>query len=287
MNIDISDIKSFITVAELQSISGAAHKLNYLQSNMTAKIKKIENHYKCQMFIRKPKGVELTDSGMELYQQYKRILILWDETENKINQQEQVLRFGTNTSLGASQFSPTLNRLYEHSPSLSITLKTGTTDFIENEILNGNLDLGYIYGSPHQHQLNYISKGKDELVLLVKADANQHTLEECLQHKNILSLSEHCCYSTTLNKIFNDLNLSKGNIIHIGDIESLLQFSQLGLGITLATKSLLIKQKINHFIEIPEQYRHIDYQLISRKEHVFSPIEKEFIRLNDQLEMGQ
>ena len=31
MNIDINDIKSFITVAELKSISGAAHKLNYLQ----------------------------------------------------------------------------------------------------------------------------------------------------------------------------------------------------------------------------------------------------------------
>ena len=42
MNIDINDIKSFITVAELKSISGAAHKLNYLQSNMTAKVKKIK-----------------------------------------------------------------------------------------------------------------------------------------------------------------------------------------------------------------------------------------------------
>jgi DNA-binding transcriptional LysR family regulator len=29
---------------------------------MTAKIKKIENHYKRQLFIRKPKGVELTES---------------------------------------------------------------------------------------------------------------------------------------------------------------------------------------------------------------------------------
>lgn len=72
MNIDMSDIKSFVTVAELKSISGAAQKLNYLQSNMTAKIKKIENHYKRQLFIRKSKGVELTESGMNLYQQYKK-----------------------------------------------------------------------------------------------------------------------------------------------------------------------------------------------------------------------
>ena len=42
MNIDMSDIRSFITVAEMKSITAAANKLNYLQSNMTAKIKKIE-----------------------------------------------------------------------------------------------------------------------------------------------------------------------------------------------------------------------------------------------------
>ncbi|MBK5645836.1 MAG: LysR family transcriptional regulator, partial [Acinetobacter sp.] len=33
-------------------------------------MKKVENHYKRQLFIRKPKGVELTESGMNLYAQY-------------------------------------------------------------------------------------------------------------------------------------------------------------------------------------------------------------------------
>lgn len=42
MNIDMGDIKSFVTVAELKSITAAANKLNYLQSNMTAKIKKLK-----------------------------------------------------------------------------------------------------------------------------------------------------------------------------------------------------------------------------------------------------
>ena len=50
---------------------------------MLAKIKKIENHYKRQLFIRKPKGVELTESGMNLYQQYKKMIFTWEETENK------------------------------------------------------------------------------------------------------------------------------------------------------------------------------------------------------------
>ena len=135
MNIDMGDIKSFVTVAELKSITAAANKLNYLQSNMTAKIKKIENHYKRQLFIRKPKGVELTESGMNLYQQYKKMIFTWEETENKIYQQEKYLRFGTNTSLGGMRFYPSFQQLYATYPDLSISMKTGETSFIENEIL--------------------------------------------------------------------------------------------------------------------------------------------------------
>lgn len=53
-------MKAFVSVAELKSISAAAIKLNHLQSNMTAKIKKIETHYHQQLFIRNSKGVKLT-----------------------------------------------------------------------------------------------------------------------------------------------------------------------------------------------------------------------------------
>ncbi len=44
---DIEDMNAFVSVAELKSMSAAAIKLNHLQSNISAKIKKIETHYKC------------------------------------------------------------------------------------------------------------------------------------------------------------------------------------------------------------------------------------------------
>lgn len=172
MNIDISDIKSFITVAELKSITAAAHKLNYLQSNMTAKIKKIENHYKKQLFIRRPKGVDLTDSGMHLYKQYKKMMFTWEETENKIYQQEHYLRFGTNTSLGSMRFYSPFEQLYTAYPNISINIKTGSTSHIEDEILAGHLDIGYVLGYPTQKNLQYIHKCNDQLVIIGKSLMN-------------------------------------------------------------------------------------------------------------------
>lgn len=89
--VDIENMKAFVTVAELRSISGAAIELNHLQSNMTAKIKKIESHYHQELFIRNSKGVKLTRYGEKLYHQYKKILFLWEETENKMKKNEEKL----------------------------------------------------------------------------------------------------------------------------------------------------------------------------------------------------
>ncbi len=283
MNIDMGDIKSFVTVAELKSITAAAHKLNYLQSNMTAKIKKIENHYKRQLFIRKPKGVELTESGMNLYQQYKKMIFTWEETENKIYQQETNLRFGTNTSLGGMRFYPSFSQLYETYPELSITIKTGSTGYIEDEILCGNLDIAYVLGHPKQKNIQYIQKADDQLVIIGKNVINHDRLEDCLNHQNILLASEECCYATTLDHIYTDYNLTKGELTHIYDHEALVHFTQLGMGISMIAKSLINKFNIQYYRETPEQYRDIGLYLIARSEHVFTPIENQFIGLNDQL----
>nr|WP_277606591.1 LysR family transcriptional regulator [Acinetobacter higginsii] len=267
----------------MKSITAAANKLNYLQSNMTAKIKKIENHYKRQLFIRKPKGVELTESGMNLYAQYKKMIFTWEETENKIYQQESVLRFGTNTSLGGMRFYPSFSQLYEAYPDLSITMKTGPTGYIEDEILAGNLDIAYALGHPKHKNLQYIQKADDQLVIIGKNMINHDSLEECLNHQNILLASEQCCYATTLDSIYTDYNIKKGELTHIYDHEALIHFTQLGMGISMIAKSLIEKYNIQYYRETPEQYRDIGLYLIARHDHVFTPIEKQFIGLNDSL----
>lgn len=283
MNIDISDIRSFIMVAELKSITAAAHKLNYLQSNMTAKIKKIENHYKKQLFIRKSKGVDLTETGMHLYVQYKKMMFTWEETENKIYQQENFLRFGTNTSLGGMRFYSPFQQLYAAYPDLSVTIKTGTTSYIEDEILKGHLDIGYVLGYPTQKNIQYIQKAEDELVIIGKNLMNYHNLKESLCHQNILLASEECCYASTLDNIYAEYQIPKGELTHIYDHEALVQFTQLGMGISMIAKSLISKFSIQYYRETPAKYRKIGLYLIARSEHVFTAIEKQFIGLSDSL----
>lgn len=276
-------MKAFVSVAELKSISAAAIKLNHLQSNMTAKIKKIETYYKQELFIRNSKGVKLTKEGEKLYHQFKKILFVWEETENIMKKQDEKLRIGTMISVGGTQFSSTLNKLYTTYTDLSVTLKTGSTEYIENEVLLGKIDVAYTIGSLKNKKISYKKMGYEELVMIGQ-DIDQNTkFEDYISGKNLLVLSDKCLYHTLLQNIFMDLKIGQGEIVEVGDPESLVQFALMGMGITLLSKRIASRYSINNYLEVPLSYRYVDLYLITRLNHEFTPIEKQFIELNNSL----
>ncbi|WP_141432100.1 LysR family transcriptional regulator [Bacillus sp. 03113] len=280
---DIENMKAFVSVAECKSISAAAAKLNHLQSNMTAKIKKIEAYYNQELFFRHAKGVELTTDGEKLYQQFKKILFLWEETENKMKKHDEKLRIGTMVSIGGTQFSNALNKLKKSYPDLSVTLKTGPTDEIEKQILLGNIDIAYTIGTMNNPQIKYRQAGVEELVLMGAGIDKNIRLEDYINGKNLLILSDNCLYLSILRHIFTDLNIQHGEIIEVGDLETIVQFASMGMGISLASKRIVNRYHINQYLEIPSLYRYIDLYFITRLNHELTPIEKQFIELNHSI----
>lgn len=276
-------MKAFVSVAELRSISAAAMKLNHLQSNMTAKIKKIEMYYNQELFIRNSKGVKLTKQGEKLYHQFKKILHLWEETENKMKKQDEKLRIGTMISVGGTEFSSALNKLYNTYPDLAVTLKTGSTEYIENQVLLGQIDVAYTIGSLNNKKIMYKEVGVEEMVVIGRGIDQHTTFDDYVRQKNILVLSDKCLYMTILHNIYVSLNIEQGDIIEVGDPETLVQFALMGMGISLVSKRIANRYNINNYLEVPSPYRYTDFYLISRLNYEFTPIEKQFIELNNSL----
>lgn len=280
---DIENMKAFVSVAELKSISAAAIKLNHLQSNMTAKIKKIETYYNQELFIRNSKGVKLTEEGEKLYLQLKKILFVWEETENIMKKHDEKLRIGTMISVGGTQFSSSLNKLYKTYPDLSITLKTGSTEYIENQILLGSIDIAYTIGSLNNKKISYNKVGLEEMVIIGQGIDQYTMFNEFISGKNVLVLSDKCLYLAILRNIFMGLNIEQGEIIEVGDPETLVQFALMGMGISLVSKRIASRYNIINYLEVPSSYRYIDFYLITRLNHEITPIEKQFIELNNSL----
>ena len=82
-NMEINDLRIFQTVAYEKSISKAALKLGYAQSNITMRIKLLENKLNTTLFIRNNKGTIITSNGEKLLKYADKILQLIDEVNER------------------------------------------------------------------------------------------------------------------------------------------------------------------------------------------------------------
>lgn len=271
---------AFVAVAELKSVSAAAASLNHLQSNMTAKIKKIESHYQRQLFLRSARGMELTPEGEKLYKQFKRIILLWEETEQEMQQRELKLRIGTMQSAVGTNIAEAFANLYRKYPALSVALKTGTTETMENELLQGHIDLAYTISKSDRAQLTYKPIGTEEMVLAGKNIWSSANLTQALQGKTQLILSKDCLYASIMERICVANGIKQGPKTEVGVFETLLQLSSSGMGVTLISKTIARQFGVTDYFELPPGDRYIEKYLVTRQNYELSPLERQFVEIS-------
>ena len=73
------DLLIFQTVANKGSINKAAEELNYVQSNVTSRIQKLEEELNTKLFHRHKRGITLTNEGNALFPYAQKIISLTEE----------------------------------------------------------------------------------------------------------------------------------------------------------------------------------------------------------------
>ena len=72
--LDIKDLECFVVAYEAKSFSAAGHKLSTVQSNVSARVRRLEGTLDASLFQRKRYRLEPTVEGERLYQHAKHVL---------------------------------------------------------------------------------------------------------------------------------------------------------------------------------------------------------------------
>jgi len=83
-NLDLTALRSFLTVAETGGVTRAAGQLNLTQSAVSMQLKRLEESLGAQLLDRSGRGVTLTSEGEQLAAYARRILILNDEVWDRL-----------------------------------------------------------------------------------------------------------------------------------------------------------------------------------------------------------
>ena len=142
INYDLYQI--FYYVAQNRNLTAAANQLYLSQSTVSRAIQSLENELNCTLFIRSPKGMELTESGLFLFGHVKKAAAEFTLAENHLHKmhslQEGFLRIGITEMTLQHFLLPYLKDLQKQYPGLNVSLSFETR-MVNDALHNGRRDL--------------------------------------------------------------------------------------------------------------------------------------------------
>ena len=135
-------------VARCGTITKAAERLNISQPNITTALKSLEQELGFRLFDRSKNGMTLTDSGkeacklaMEILEKTQQLRLL----QGRLSNHTQItLRIATIPSLNNSVMGEWLHAYQRRYPTSIIYNTEGSSAKVIQEVLNGNVDIGFV-----------------------------------------------------------------------------------------------------------------------------------------------
>ncbi|MBS4197765.1 LysR family transcriptional regulator [Lederbergia citri] len=275
---EFKDLEIFQLVAHKGTITEAAKELNYVQSNITSRIRKLEVEMNTPLFNRHRRGMSLTPEGKKLLAYSKKILLLTEEMKNAVqtnNEPSGKLEIGTIESV--IHLPTILSSYIKKYKNVDLSVFTGVTKNLVEEVLHHKLDGAFITESDLHPDLVSHEVLQEELVLI--SDTRVSTLEE-LKEESILCFNKGCGYRARLAQWYKDQNITPKKIMEFGTLETILRSVVMGLGIAFVPKSevkQLEKDGLIQFHKLPEQYSKIKTVFIRRADTYLTPTIEKFI----------
>jgi len=230
------DLKIFEAVAAHGNFTRAAEAMFTVQSNVTARIKNLEDEFGAELFTRTTRKVELTQAGETLMQYCKKICHLLDEAKSSILSAEQVignLKIGCIETTMALKAPELLNQFGDSYPGVDLEFKSAMRGSLINEVLNYKLDAAFVSAPVNTPELDQIHIKEEQLVIL--APANRKRLQDVIndQPVKIVVFDQGCVFRSRLEAWLSAKGITQYKAIVLNSIEGIINFVESGLGISI------------------------------------------------------
>lgn len=144
--LSLRQLRYFVTAAETQSVSCAAHELSISQSSITAAVQGLEYELGATLFVRHAKGVRLTPEGHRFLRHARRVLAAVSDARRAITAESELegdeLNIGVTRLVSGYYLADFVARFTRLFPHMRVRVVEDERDYIEHLLVNGELDVG-------------------------------------------------------------------------------------------------------------------------------------------------
>jgi len=192
LDLNLEYYRAFYHVARLNSISKAADALFLSQPAVTRSIQKLENHFKCKLFLRTAKGMKLTSEGEVLFSYVAKAieeLIAGEKELNRIMKYE-----GGKLEIAATETAlyhyliPKMEVFRKNHPEVYISVVGNSTPETITLLRNGIVDLAFGVSPIMDARDLTITEVSDFHDIFIAGSAYNHLKERLLSVKEVSEL---------------------------------------------------------------------------------------------------
>lgn len=228
-------LRTFAAVVDEGGILAASRKLNTVQSNVTNRIRRLEQELGAELFVRRGRGLELAPSGRVLLDYARRMLRLERETSAAVRQAGESpgeLRVGAMETFAAVHLPPALKQVRAAHPGVELHVCADTTARLTAAVLAHKLDCAFV-ASPVVHpELSFEPLVVEELVQVHARGGDPARLP-------LILFREGCAYRARALAWQRAIGHAVGDAMEFGTLEGILGCVAVGLGWTLMPRRVV------------------------------------------------
>jgi DNA-binding transcriptional LysR family regulator len=267
---DLADLQIFRSVVEAGGVTRAAERLNRVQSNVTTRVRQLEEELGVQPFIREGKRMHLSPAGNLLLGYADRLITLAQEARDAVHDAKPrgLLRLGSMESTASVRLPSVLAELITRYPEMKLELRTGNTQVLPPAVLHGELDAALVVEPIPDAPFDKIPIYREELVIVAGAGHPPIRSPEDARHSPVLAFERGCAFRQRLEDWFAQHGQMPDRIVEMSSYHAMLGCAVAGMGISLMPKMVLKTFPDAHLLSqhsLPAELGHAQTVLIWRK----------------------
>ncbi|MGE5477562.1 MAG: LysR substrate-binding domain-containing protein [Bacteroidales bacterium] len=266
---DTAALRLFRAVARAGSVGAAAEEVHSVPSNVSARVRKLEDELGAKLFLREPRGMRLTPAGELLLDYADRILALTEQARDAVREavgEGGTLRLGSMETTAAVRLPPMLAAFHRDHPKVSLTLSTGTSESQVQAVLERRVDLAFVGGPVRDDRIQGEAVFVEELVLA--APAGTASVDDA-NTRAMLVFRSGCAYRARTEAWLRARGEPPRRVMEFGTLDGLMGCVAAGMGVTLLPRVIVERpQHAGQVVALPIADGRVETWLIQHRDAV-------------------
>lgn len=239
--IDLEALLIFRTVVSEGGVNRAAEKLHRVPSNVTTRIRQLEEYLGVRLFRRDGRTLSLTAEGKTLLDYATRLLRLADEAVDELRsgKPQGVFRLGSLESTAGSRLPAILSRYHEQHPGVVVELVTGTTGALLQRVRNAEIEAAFVSEPFTAPDLEALPAFEEELVLITPRATGPIRSARDLGGLTMIAFAHGCSYRRRLDEWLGNADMVAERVLEFGSYQGMVACVAAGTGFAVVPRSVL------------------------------------------------